>query len=263
MNEATQSFRDRLRHGELLLGAFLQLGSPVAAEIAARCGLDWALIDLEHGSGSEADLVPQLQALGAVGTPAMVRVESLSRLRIGRALDLGARGIMVPQLNDAEGAVEFVRYLRYPPLGVRGVGLSARGAGYGTASHEDVGRIGESLAGIVQIETEKGVSNASQIASVDGVDVLFVGPSDLSHALGVPGRFDHATYMQALRAIADAARSNGKALGVHIPGASEFGRYHSLGFRFISIGTDASALATGLRNALRQGRDEGKAGTSE
>jgi 4-hydroxy-2-oxoheptanedioate aldolase len=243
----------------LLLGAFLQLGSPVAAEIAARCGLDWALIDLEHGSGTEADLVPQLQALDVVGTPAIVRVESLSRIRIGRALDLGAQGIMVPQLNDAEGAVEFVRYLRYPPQGARSVGLSARGAGYGAASHEDVGRMGESLTGIVQIETEKGVSNASHIASVDGVDVLFVGPSDLSHALGVPGNFEHKTYMEALRAIADAARSQGKTLGVHIPGATEFGRYHSLGFRFISIVTDASAVAAGIRNALRQARDESKA----
>jgi 2-keto-3-deoxy-L-rhamnonate aldolase RhmA len=259
LNAKAQSLRDRLGAKELLLGAFLQLGSPVAAEIAARCGLDWALIDLEHGSGSEADLVPQLQGLGVVGTPAIVRVESLSRLRIGRALDLGAQGIMVPQLNDAEGAVEFVRYLRYPPHGARGVGLSARGAGFGTASHEDVGRINESLTGIVQIESEKGVANASEIASVDGVDVLFVGPSDLSHALGVPGNFDHATYMGALGTIADAARGNGKAVGVHIPGTAEFGRYHSLGFRFISIGTDASTLAAGLRNALRQGRDESNA----
>jgi 2-keto-3-deoxy-L-rhamnonate aldolase RhmA len=237
-----------------LLGAFLQLGSPVAAEIAARCGLDWALIDLEHGSGTEADLIPQLHALGIVDTPAMVRVESLSRLRIGRALDLGAHGIMVPQLNDVEAAKEFIRFLRYPPLGVRGVALSARGAGYGAASHADVGRMGESLTAIVQIETEQGLSNASQIASVEGVDVLFVGPSDLSHALGVPGNFETTTYVKALHAIADAAQSHGKALGVHIPGSSEFERYYSLGFRFISVGTDASALAAGIRDALHQAR---------
>jgi 2-keto-3-deoxy-L-rhamnonate aldolase RhmA len=250
-----QSIRDRLGRNELLLGAFLQLGSPVAAEIAARCGLDWALIDLEHGSGTEADLVPQLPALGIEGTPAMVRVESLSRLRIGRALDLGAQGIMVPQLNDVEGAREFVRFLRYPPLGARGVALSARGAGYGAASHADVGTLGEAVTAIVQIETEAGLSNASQIASVEGVDVLFVGPSDLSHALGVPGNFDHMTYVTALESIADAARSHGKALGVHIPGLSEFERYHALGFRFISVGTDASALAAGIREALKQARN--------
>lgn len=248
------SLRDRLGHNELLLGAFLQMGSPVAAEVAARCGLDWALIDLEHGSGSEADLVPQLQALGVVGTPALVRVESLSRLRIGRALDLGAVGIMVPQINDADGAGEFVHFLRYPPQGVRGVGLSARGAGFGTTSHADVGKLNESLTAVVQIETEMGLSNATQIASVDGVDVLFVGPSDLSHALGVPGNFNHKTYETALHRIADAALTQGKALGVHVPGISEFERYHSLGFRLISVSTDASALAGSLREALKQAR---------
>lgn len=248
------SLRDRLRRNELLLGAFLQLGSAVAAEIAARCGLDWAVIDLEHGSGTEADLIPQLQALGAVGTPALVRVESLSRLRIGRALDLGAGGIMVPQINDVDGAKEFIRLLRYPPQGVRGVGLSARGAGFGAAAHADVGRLNESLTAIVQIETEQGLSNASQIASVDGVDVLFVGPSDLSHALGVPGNFNHKTYGTALQQIADAARTQGKALGVHIPGLSEFERYASLGFRFISISTDASAIAGSIREALKLAR---------
>ena len=254
MNAEVPSIRERLARGELLLGVFLQLGSAVAAEIAARSGPDWALIDLEHGSGTEADLIPQLQGLGIVGTPAMVRVESLSRLRIGRALDLGARGIMVPQVDDVEAAREFIRFLRYPPQGLRGVGLSARGAGYGAASHTDVGRIGESLTGIVQIETNKGLSNASQIASVEGVDVLFVGPSDLSHAVGVPGNFESTLYVNALRSIADAAQSHGKALGVHIPGSSEFERYYSLGFRFISVGTDASAVAAGIRDALHQAR---------
>ena len=96
-------FRERLARGELLLGAFIQMGSAVAAEIAARTGIDWALIDLEHGSGTEAELVPQLQALGIVGTTAMVRVESLSRLRIGRALDLGAQGTTLEQRKTCHG----------------------------------------------------------------------------------------------------------------------------------------------------------------
>jgi 4-hydroxy-2-oxoheptanedioate aldolase len=254
LSSPERSIRERLRRNELLLGAFMQLGSAVAAEVAARSGLDWALIDLEHGSGSEADLVPQLHALGGTGTPAMVRVESLSRLRVGRPLDLGAHGIMVPQVNDGDAAKEFISYLRYPPKGLRGVALSARGAGYGAATHADVGRLGESVIAIVQIETDKGLSNASEIASVEGVDVLFVGPSDLSHTLGVPGNFEHKSYVKALQSIADAAQSHGKALGVHIPGFSEFERYHSLGFRFISLATDASALAAGIRNALSQAR---------
>lgn len=251
-------FRDRLARGELLLGAFIQMGSAVAAEIAARTGIDWALIDLEHGSGSEADLVPQLQAVGAVGTTAMVRVESLSRLRIGRALDLGAQGIMVPQINDARAAEDVARFLRYPPLGVRGVGLSARGAGYGSAKHSDVDAISKSTIGIAQIETTEGLQHSAEIAAVDGVDVLFVGPSDLSHALGVPGDFDSDTYMDAIRAISRSARDHGKAAGVHIPRLSEFERYHGNGYRLISIGSDNAAITTELRAGLRLAREASK-----
>jgi 4-hydroxy-2-oxoheptanedioate aldolase len=254
-------FRDRLARGDLLLGAFLQLGSPVAAEIAARTGIDWALIDLEHGSGTEAELLPQLQALGSVGTSAMVRVESLSRLRIGRALDLGANGVMVPQINDGSAAKDMARFLRYPPLGVRGVGLSARGAGYGSARHSEVDAISASLTGIAQIETREGLEHAAEIASVDGIDVLFVGPSDLSHALGVPGDFDNESYMAAVGAISRAASDNGKALGVHIPKSTEFERYYSHGFRVISIGSDNAAITTELRNAVglaRAARDRNR-----
>jgi len=248
-------FRDRLARGELLLGAFIQMGSAVAAEIAARTGIDWGLIDLEHGSGTEADLVPQLQALGVVGTTAIVRVESLSRLRIGRALDLGAQGIMVPQINDVRAAEDLSRFLRYPPLGFRGVGLSARGAGYGSAKHSDVDAISNSLTGIAQIETRQGLQHAGDIAAVEGVDVLFVGPSDLSHALGVPGDFDTDTYMAAIRAISLAARDHGKAVGVHIPRSSEFERYYSNGFRLISIGSDNAAITAELRSCLRLARE--------
>ena len=244
-----------MARGDLLLGAFLQLGSPVAAEIVARTGLDWALIDLEHGSGTEGDLLPQLQALAAVGTPAMVRVESLSRLRIGRVLDLGAQGVMVPQVDGSQAAAELARFLRYPPLGVRGVGLSARGAGYGLAKHSDVDAISRSLVGIAQIETKEGLEHAAEIASVDGIDVLFVGPSDLSHALGVPGEFDNKTYMDAIEVIAGAARDHDKAAGVHIPASTEFQRYYSKGFRLISIGSDNAAITSDMSNRVKLARD--------
>src|SRR4051812_41735459 len=125
------TFRERVRAGEELHGVFLQMGSPIAAEIAAFAGFDWALIDLEHGAGTEGDLVPQLTALAASNVAGIVRVESCSRLRIGRALDLGATGIMVPQVNDVESAHHLVEWCEYPPTGTRGVALSARGTGYG------------------------------------------------------------------------------------------------------------------------------------
>jgi 2-keto-3-deoxy-L-rhamnonate aldolase RhmA len=240
-----------VRRGDVLLGMFLQMGSAVAADIASRAGLDWVLIDLEHGAGTEADLLGQLQAMAGRDVPAVVRVESCVRIRIGRALDLGAAGIMVPQVNTPQVAQELAASLRYPPTGIRGVALSARGAGYGEAGHGDVSAIGDALLGIAQVETATAVSNAAEIAAVDGVDVLFVGPSDLSHSLGVPGSFDSDTYLKAIGQIVEAARSQGKALGVHLPNISAAGRYLELGFTFVSIAGDGGILTAGVRNALQ------------
>jgi len=248
---STSGFRSRVRRGEVLLGMFLQMGSAVAAEIAGRAGLDWAVVDLEHGAGTEANLLAQLQAIAGGGTPAVVRVESCTRIRIGRALDLGAAGIMVPQVSTVEEAQDLVASLRYPPAGVRGVALSARGAGYGETRHSGVSAIGESLLGIAQVETAIAVSNVAEIAAVDGIDVLFVGPSDLSHSLGVPGAFDSITYRDALDQIVKAARSQGKALGVHLPGVAAAEQYLELGFTFVSVAADGALLAAGVRNALQ------------
>lgn len=226
------------------------MGSPVAADIAGRAGFDWALIDLEHGTGTEGDVVPQLLALAASGVSGFVRVESASRLRVGRALDLGAAGIMVPQVDDAETARQVVDWCRYPPSGSRGVALSARGADYGRSKHSDVGTLSGQIVRIAQIETGAAVGAVDAIAAVDGIDVLFVGPSDLSHSLGIPGRFDDPRFGSALASIAAAATRHGCALGVHLPNVGELARYRELGFTLVSIAADSTSLATVFRDTI-------------
>jgi 2-keto-3-deoxy-L-rhamnonate aldolase RhmA len=252
--QAGPTFRERVRGREELFGVFLQLGSPTAAELAGRVGFDWALIDLEHGTGSEAGLLDMLRALQGSGTTAIVRVESAARLRIGRPLDLGAAGVMVPQVNDSESARELASWLRYPPTGVRGVALSARGAAYGEMGHADVGRIDASVVGIAQIETRTAVDNVEAIATIEGIDCLFVGPSDLSHSLGIPGRFGDDAFDAALRRISDAAMGRELALGVHLPNLSELERYRALGFTFISLGADAGTLLGSFRGLVAAAR---------
>src|SRR6187551_1020720 len=145
--------RARLKAGETLYGTFLNLASPVATETAARAGFDWVVIDLEHGAGTEADLLPNLYALGATSTAAIVRPPSVERLRIGRALDLGAHGIMVPRVDTPEQAREAVSYMRYAPDGARGLALGTRGAGLGERAHGDVRAINSQVVGIIQIES--------------------------------------------------------------------------------------------------------------
>ncbi|HEV7603365.1 MAG TPA: aldolase/citrate lyase family protein [Candidatus Limnocylindrales bacterium] len=245
----------RLRSGETLLGTFAGLGSPVATELIARAGFDWLLIDLEHGAGTESDLLANLHAVGATSTAALVRPQSGERLRIGRALDLGAHGIMVPRIDLPEQAREAVAWMRYPPDGTRGLALSTRGAGLGALGHTDIQAINGRILGIIQIESPSAVRHAAEIAAIDGVDVLFVGPTDLSHSLGVPGRFDDPVYLDALRHVATTAEAAGKAAGILLRDAKALSRHRELGFRFIGLGSDGAFIIDGARAVLAGARD--------
>jgi 4-hydroxy-2-oxoheptanedioate aldolase len=245
-----RTLRARVLAGETLFGLFLDLGSPFSAEICARAGYDWLVVDLEHGAGTEAGLVGLLQSVEVGGSTAVVRPQSGERLRIGRALDLGAAGIVIPRLESAAEAREAVSFLRYPPAGVRGVALRTRGAGMGSVAHGEVHQINERILGIIQIESVGALREADQIAAIDGVDVLFVGPADLTHSLGVPGRFDDETYLNALKAVVDACAAHGKAAGILVYDLGVVPGLLELGYRFVGIGADGALIAGGARAAL-------------
>jgi 4-hydroxy-2-oxoheptanedioate aldolase len=246
--------RPRLAAGDTLFGTFAGLGSPVATELVARAGFDWLIIDLEHGAGTEGELLANLHAMGSTSTAALVRPQSGERLRIGRALDLGAHGIMVPRVDTPEQAAEAISFMRYPPDGVRGLALSTRGAGLGELGHTDVQAINRRILGIIQIESPSAVEYAAEIAELDGVDVLFVGPTDLSHSLGIPGRFDDPVYLAALRRVVGAAEDAGKAAGILLRDAAAMPRHREIGFRFIGLGSDGAFIADGARSVLARAR---------
>lgn len=245
-------FRSRVRAGETLIGVFSDLASPLAVELAGRAGFDWTMLDLEHGAATEAELLGLLYAASATPMVPLVRVPSAERLRVGRALDLGAAGIMLPQLQSAAEVREAVRYLRYPPVGSRGVALRTRGADMGALGHADVARVvNDRLVGIVQIEAASMVADAEEVAAMDEVDVLFVGPADLTHSLRVPGRFDEPVYQDALRTVVDACRKHGKAAGILVYDAAAFAPHHDLGFRFIGLGSEGSFVSSGATAMLK------------
>jgi len=253
------TFRERILAGETTFGCWAGLGSPLAAEIAARAGFDWVLVDLEHGATTEAELLAHLTAIEAGGATALVRPQSGERLRLGRALDLGATGVVIPRLDSAAEARQAVAYLRYPPGGVRGLALLTRGARLGSVAHADVASLNRDIVGIVQVESPGALRDASEIAAIDGVDVLFVGPTDLSHSLGVPGRFGDPAYQAALRTVVEACRANGKAAGILLYDPASFGPHLELGFAFVGLGADASFVASGARTALAAARSAAEA----
>ena len=248
-------FRERLARGEAVLGCFLGLGSAQTAELMAAAGYDWALIDLEHGGGDERDALVQMQALAIRRCITFVRVESTARQRVHRVLDFGAHGIMFPRIDTAEEAKAAVAAMRYPPAGVRGVAFSNRACGYGS-NFRPYMEGSASLLTIVQIESPTAVENAEAIAAVEGVDVLFVGPSDLSHSMGILGSFEHPDFVSAVRRTAQAALSRGKHCGILLPSPGDFKRYFDLGYRFLAAGSDAVLLNNAARSLVQSLRKD-------
>lgn len=242
-----KSLRDRALRGEILSGTWLSLGSSLTAEMAGKAGFDWALIDLEHGAADHESLLHQLQALDATPAAGIVRIAWNEAPRFKRALDLGPSGIMVPYVNTADEARQAARAMRYPPDGVRGVARSNRAAGFGLEFDAYFAQANERLLTIVQIETAEAVENVEAIAAVEGVDVLFVGPLDLSVSLGVPSQSAHPAFRAALARVVAASRAAGKAAGILLPSAEQIAPALTDGFTFVAAGSDGALVARGMR----------------
>lgn len=243
----------RLRRGEATFGTFLGTASTVAAEICAAGGVDWVLLDLEHGSGGEEQVLGVVPAAASYGVPTLVRAESTARIRTGRLLDLGAVGVMFPRVDGPADAEDAVRHLRYPPDGDRGVATYNRMCRFGLDG-DAIARADAEVLGVVQIETGASVESVEAIAALDGVDVLFVGPQDLSYALGVPGDRTAPVFVAALDRVLRAARAAGKAAGLLVPDGATAARMAQEGWQFLAVGSDGVLLATAVSNEMRAAR---------
>jgi 4-hydroxy-2-oxoheptanedioate aldolase len=242
-----KNLKKRIQLGEAVNGCWLNLGSALTAEIVGLAGFDWVLIDLEHGAGEEKDVMSQLQALEHTGTAAVVRVESAAQQRIHRVLDAGAEGVMCPHIDTAAEARMVVDGLRYPPGGKRGVAKMVRAAGFGKNFSAYSSNADENILGIVQIESVEALDHLEEIAAMDGIDVLFIGPADLTMSLGIFGKFDHPLFTSAIKAIVNAAQKAGKSTGILLFNPDDYNRYYEMGIKMIACGADAAFVAEGSR----------------
>lgn len=247
-----KNLKRRIKQGEFLNGCWLNLGSSLTAEIVGLSGFDWVLIDIEHGAGGEKDVLFQLQALEHTPSAPIVRVESSDRQRIHRVLDLGAEGIMCPRVNNVKEAKEVVSALHYPPQGSRGVAKMVRATGFGQnfSAYKDEAR--DNIVGIIQIETLEVLDHLDEIASLEGVDVMFIGPADLSMAMGIFGQFDHPQFKEAISATVNAAKKAGKASGILLFNPDDYTIYRQMGISLIACGADATFVADGARNMVQK-----------
>ena len=242
-----KNLKKRIQQGETVNGCWLNLGSSLTAEIVGLSGFDWVLIDLEHGAGSEKDVLSQLQALESTPTTPFVRVESADHARISRVLDMGAAGIMCPKVNNADEAKKVINGIHYPPFGNRGVAKMVRATGFGVNFDQYYDESKENILGIIQIETVEALKHLDEIAAVEGVDVLFIGPADLSMGLGIFGQFNNPIFLDAVENIVKAAENAGKATGILFFNPDDYKKYHDMGIKFIACGADATFVADGAK----------------
>lgn len=243
--------KQRLQSKETTIGFWLNTGSSPAAEIAGFTGYDWGLVDLEHGVGDLSTLLGQTIALERHGASPLVRIPVCEPYLVKRVLDLGVVGVMMPLVSTPEEAALAVRSMRYPPEGIRGVAGTTRAARFGTAFDDYFERANRELLTIVQVETREAVANIDEIAAIDGVDVLFIGPRDLSTGLGKPSDLQCTEFREAVAKVEEAARKSGKVMGTISTQPDRACELVKRGYGFIAVATTATLLSS---NALARRR---------
>ncbi|MDT3330460.1 HpcH/HpaI aldolase/citrate lyase family protein [Microbacterium sp. KSW-18] len=253
------TFREALTDADRpLAGIWVCSGSPLVAEICAGAGLDWLLIDMEHSPNGLESVLAQLQAVAAAAVTAVVRVPIGDVVTIKQVLDLGAQNILVPMVDTAAQAAELVAAVRYPPRGRRGVGSALARSARWNRVEDYLADADRHVSLFVQVETVEGVRNAAEIAAVDGIDGVFVGPSDLAASMGLLGAQTHPDVVAAVLDAFAAVRASGKPVGVNAFDPDAAQRYLDEGASFVLVGADVTLLARGSEAlAARWGRAGG------
>jgi len=240
------SLVDTLRAREAAVGNWLSLRDPAVAEISAELGFDFVVLDIEHTTNTLETVVDMARATDAAGTgtEAIVRLPWNDPVVVKRVLDTGVAGVMSPMVDDAADARAFVEATRYPPEGIRGV-AGGRASRYGLEMDDYVAEANDRVLTVAQVETESGFEHVEEIAAVDGLDGLFLGPADLSTNLGVYGEYESAEFLDAVDRVVAAAHAEDKPVATLAFGREEIERYVDRGFDFMMVGTDTSHLMGG------------------
>lgn len=241
-------FKRALAARQRQIGLWMSLGSPTVAEVVAPAGFDWLVLDTEHAPNELPDIVAQLRALEGAHAEPVVRPAWNDTVLIKRFLDSGAQTLLIPFVQNADEARAAVRAMRYPPGGVRGVATAPRANRYGRVK-DYVAQVEGELCLLVQVETRAALAALPEIAAVDGVDGVFVGPSDLSADFGHLGNPSHPEVQDAIRAAAQACAKAGKPSGILAPVEADARRYIEWGYGFVAVGSDLGCLR-GAADAL-------------
>lgn len=244
----------KLQQGEVVIGLFVNCAYPALVEICGHAGFDFVVIDLEHGPLDPLVAEDICRAADCVGIAPIVRVGKNDSWQIQRALDIGSAGVQVPQIETKDEAEACVRHAKYNPLGSRGLSFYTRAGVYTAAGAQIAGQLNEESLVIVHVEGIRGVENLEAIASVPHIDVIFLGPYDLSQSLGIPGQVSDSRVIDLMHQSITAIRNAGKIVGTFADNPETAKQWIEAGVQYIALGVDVGVFlraCQGLVNAVR------------
>jgi 2-keto-3-deoxy-L-rhamnonate aldolase RhmA len=252
---AVRKLREKLAAGQAVYGLWVTLESASVTEMAVALGLDWVVIDAEHGQLDWKEIVEHLRAAVRSETVAMVRIADLDRGLVKRALDIGADGVVVPWMETEDQVRQAVAFARYPPEGSRGIG-SERATGWGECAAEHTAEANDHVLVVPLIESVRAVGNVARMCQVEGVDIFFLGPADFSASAGFRGQWEGPGVASQLLGLKDTIRAAGKHCGVVAKGTANLAERFDQGFRVLGLGLDGALLLRSLHESLAAvGRD--------
>ncbi len=248
----TQHFADRLRAKEVLVGTLVSLPSPEICELLSHVGYDWLFIDAEHGAFNPQQAQNMLQA--ASPTPCVIRVPVGEAVWLKKALDIGAAGVIVPQVHNSAQAKDIIKHCKYSPVGDRGIGIG-RAHKYGIEFERYLENANNETAVILQAESADAVENINNIVDLEGLDAILIGPYDLSASLGKPGEIDHPLVQKAINKIISTCKAADVSMGFFGVSAEAVLPYKDKGFTLLTVGVDTTFLIKSASQTLAEMND--------
>lgn len=243
--------RDKIKKGQVF-GPFVNLCHPAVLEIAGLAGFDFAIIDTEHGELSSDRAVDMVRAAKLSGVSPVVRVYANQPELIAKALDIGAEGVQIPQICSKVEAEAAVKAAKFSPEGARGCNRYVRAAGYSSADKFSFfGNANKETAVILQVEGKEGIDNLAEILIVPGIDILFIGPYDLSASLGIPGQVDHPMLVEEMKKTMNLANKMGVAIGFFVDDVEAAVKWKKAGINYISFAADVGLLYRAFQQTVK------------
>lgn len=250
MKDYINKFKNKLKNDDCVYGVFMKTSDPMFVEAVGIADFDFVILDTEHGPVSIENQQNNIRAAEARNTVPIIRLKDKAENTIGKALDIGAYGIQVPQINSAEEARQVVKYAKFYPYGLRGVCRFVRAADYSNMDRYEYFESSNDLIIILQLEGIDAIKNLDEILEVDGIDILFIGPYDLSQSLGIPGQVNNPIVVDAMKKIIQKAKAKNKVIGTFVDTPQDLKMWRELGLQYLSYSVDIGIFMDACKNTM-------------